>query len=204
MTQPISYKPIKRHSRGLAESIRVGIALLIISLQVAAAQIEQSGAEQPFTISVMSIHQDGNGLELNRQATLFARNSRGSTVEWRAPLAGTQSGNRIIVNLESHQRIAIDVVTESLTTYQLSNDAIALIKQAQAGCSNKGTRESISGIDVFKIDNTHPLGPSRSIRIEQWTAPALGCFVLREIKTQVENGNIKSRNRRRICVFLPW
>ena len=186
---------------GLAQSIGTAIALLIIPPQVASAQVEQYVTGQPFTISMMSIQQDSNGLELNRQTTLFARNFRGSTVEWRTPLAGAQSGNRIVVNLESHQRIAIDVITESLTTYRLSSDAIELIKQAQVGCSNKGKSENIFGMDVFKINNTRRLGTNSFIHTEQWISPALGCFALREIKTQVEDGDIKSRNTTEMLSF---
>jgi len=154
--------------------------------EAAAVQVEASEI-QPFTLTRLHILSDfTSGGEVLRYESVFAEDSRGSTVELREPLVEGGEGARIVVNTETEQRVVIEPLSRSVTTYGLPDTAVRQELEASR-CAQTAVRQQILGIEVFLHREVRDLSGGRKSETERWLAPSLGCIVLSETASLVDN-----------------
>jgi len=99
-------------------------------------------------------------------------------------------------DLTEKRMVSVDSSTESLTTYPLSDSAVAFYRSwPKSECAGKQglERSNILGYDVLKVPRDLPGPPGTTTHLEAWEAPALDCFQLSEYWTMTSNGQLTDR-----------
>lgn len=137
----------------------------------------------PFTATSSEVSFRPDGQPFIAETIVYATRSDGSTVRVRSlmkPNLTTMMVQRSITDLIRGQHVFVDGLTDSITTYPLSIDRIQA-ERTGFNCTAplSAERGKILGFDVIKSVN-EVKGPNVVRRIEQWRAPGLRCFLMRE------------------------
>ncbi len=182
-------------------------ALTVITVRLRAQQTPPS--KKPFTAIVLKKLFDKNRNQFGTEMTLTAIRGDGSQVDIMQLLQNKVIGTKVIIDVASKQRISVDPITESRTTYHYS-DKWFLRFATPPPCSEGPDAEhsTVLGRQVFKI--TQNMDPSKSSTtdedstvVEQWVAPELDCFPLRSTISQVIDGVLIPQQVREVISLIP-
>ncbi len=123
--------------------------------------------------------------------TVFASRADGSSVDLRLMGDGKMAGNKAIFDLTRGQRVVVDPLSESTTTYALAPPEISRLRLNASSCVGIGGSErgEILGVEVVKIERRPPpSGNGNREEIEEWLAPSLNCYPLRRTATLYNSG----------------
>jgi hypothetical protein len=89
---------------------------------------------------------------------------------------------RIVVDPNQLRRIVADGLTESTTTTHLSQEYAESFKTKPSSCGAEpqAERRTYLGYETLRISRSVKSGSASTIVVEQWLAPALNCYPLRE------------------------
>lgn len=142
-------------------------------------------ALQPFTATMVDYHYAPNQSQpaFLEYSTLAMKSDGSQATVHRRELKTNDNwyDMRTILNLTGHQRIAVDPITQSTTTYPLSPGAVRLYLGWETNCA-ADTQAEIStmlGYRVVRVSSNVP-GPHGSSARETWKAPGLGCLALKD------------------------
>lgn len=133
--------------------------------------------------STVALRSDGALVRVHRRE--FAANSRWYNM-------------RVIFNPAAATRIAIDPITQSITTYHLKSAVVQLRLSRERACAaGQASTSSILGYSVVDVGSrayiTHNTTPAMR---ETWEAPSLDCLALKDVwRAAGENGAASIRTR---------
>jgi hypothetical protein len=115
----------------------------------------------------------------------FVQFADGSTVEILEQVspAGAATQRRTVTDLNKRRNTVIDGLTESITTYKLSDKAVELRRgQTDPTCSapRSAARARLLGFDVVRLEEQRALPDGEIWKVESWRAPSLNCLRLKE------------------------
>lgn len=146
----------------------------------------QQAGIRPFTATIFSAMYRGESSQplFTRYKTVAFR-SDGSEVTVRHVQApdGNPYDERVILDLTSAQRVSVDPITQSRTTYPLSPKVVAHYKSSRVNCaaSPGAATSTILGYAVVKSVIGGPGAHDGAFSSEDWQAPALGCLSLSQV-----------------------
>jgi hypothetical protein len=114
--------------------------------------------------------------------SFYTRRSDGSNVESRVATApdGKEYEQRTVIDTVSRVKVAIDGLTESITTYPLSQARVESYKKPASNCVSEEPSPSESTLLGYRIvRRSLTLPAERYQRVETWLASDLGCVILR-------------------------
>lgn len=169
------------------------------------SQTQKSGVKA-FTAVVLEKRYAGTGEEGYSSTNLYAIRSDGSNVH----VARVQMPNQEWVEMKSvldvvaQKRVSVDPVSESLTTYPLSAGAAAEFGRAKTRCTDESSEagEKLLGYETVKVRKEIRTGAGLVFRGEEWQAPGLNCFRLRETATLGPLEGAASRTTREVLFVI--
>ncbi|MGH9435909.1 MAG: hypothetical protein ACRD06_07905 [Terriglobia bacterium] len=147
----------------------------------------------PFTATMEDYHQStamGSPQQRVEYYTL-ARRSDGSqvAVHRRKAPDGSWNNARIIIDLSKGERITVDDLTQSITTYPLSPATIKGYRALQTYCNGTGGKaSSVLGYKTVQTAGTGKVPPGQQVEHDTWWAPTLNCFALKNTWTWTNPG----------------
>ena len=82
---------------------------------------------------------------------------------------------RVVVDTGSARRVSIDPMTQSVTTYHLSQVSLSSINGLATGCQTATSEHSTRiGYEVVKVQDSNEWPDGTADYSESWQAPALG------------------------------
>jgi hypothetical protein len=161
----------------------VGLAVVYTTRQVAATG---SGIVKPFTATVNEVKFNSNGVASHKETYLVGFRADGSNMTdyHRTLSTGQATEVKMVEDVKSGRRVAVDYATESTSTYPLpSNYSAVIAKQASACGAAAGSSEPlILGYHVVLVHDAHTYGNGASNMRDHWEAPELNCFALRSVE----------------------
>jgi hypothetical protein len=164
-------------------TIAVSILTIIVSSAIHSAQMKADAT--PFTVVTHTSYFKEDGLLTRTAVALDAMQSDGSHVHV-TPFVDKEVVNRkVIVDFSSQQRIGVDPLTESTTTYPLTEGGVELMRTKLTFCTTDPDleRDELLGYEVVKVTAEEVLANGQVIRRDQWLAPVLGCYPLHGISS---------------------
>lgn len=170
--------------RRTVDMVALGLAVAFVSFQATrkAVVMSQEARATAFTATVKVTGLRHDGTVAYTKYYLHGARSDGSWVdlERKRDPNGHWSEGKILFNLPEKRRITVDGLTDSLTTYPLSEGDISVSRLIASSCVAGPAKEhgNILGYDVVKVVNDAPVGAGEMLHHESWQAPALGCYEL--------------------------
>jgi hypothetical protein len=164
--------------------IALGLAIGFVSFSVArkAVVMSQEVRATAFTATVKVTGLRHDGTVAYTKYYQHGARSDGSWVdlERKRDPNGHWSEGKILLSLTEKRRITVDGLTDSLTTYPLSEGDISVSRAIASSCVvNPATEHgNILGYEVVKVADDPQIGSGQLLHHESWQAPALGCFEL--------------------------
>lgn len=131
-------------------------------------------------IVVQAVRSDGSSVQLSEIAA-----PNGNIVQQKA-----------IVDLAQQQRVVVEGITKSISTFPFNADTVTGIRKGYAACllDTSAERGTYAGYQVVKQIRERPScenceeAKKAALRSESWRAPALGCVEIRRITTMTQKG----------------
>ena len=142
--------------------------------------LAQSFASQPeFMAITVTRYLNGTGEPHSTIVGTQAQKSDGSRARMNQLVDNVVTGTGVILNLDLRQRIAVDGVSGSKTTYRLSDTMVGVLRSPKtcAPETDQGT-DTFLNYQVVKVITERDVVGYHWIRSEAWLAPALGCYPL--------------------------
>lgn len=173
---------------GLATFVVGGLSFLgsrVVHVQKLKAE---SSARRPFTAVIVEHRHPGDpsisdAAWPNTEMIMYAVRSDGSTAEVirRLDPNNTPVEIRVVADTASARRVIIDPMTQSVTTYPLSQASLAFMNGLAAGCQNATSEHSTRlGYEVVKVQDNKQWPDGSADYSQSWQAPALGCLPMYE------------------------
>ncbi len=166
-----------------------GIALLTLTAWFVARTVVAQGYRPP----AMTIRYSITALEQGQQPvhteSFVAVRTDGSKVRPRLTTApdGQVYEQKIVIDASKGKRIVVEGITQSLTTYALSDGEAKALEFARGQCEEKSGNEEAQILGYKVLRSTRPgsgtssaAGTQGKAQLESWIAPELGCVPLRE------------------------
>ena len=168
---------------GIIALAGVGLAVVYMTRQVAA---NGSGIVKPFTATVKEVKFNSSGVAGHEETYVVAYRADGSNVtDYHRTLSNGQTTEvKLVEDVMSGRRIAVDYATESTSTYPLpSNYSAMKVEQASACSATAASNEPpILGFQVVLVHDGHLYGNGAANVRDRWEAPELNCFALRSVE----------------------
>ncbi len=172
-------------------SIGVLATLSIATWLLTRSVFAQTYAPVPVLVKYAEKKSDYKG-ERSSESTLAVR-ADGSQVEAKVIRSydGETYTRRTIMDLIEGKKTVIDPITESKTTYVLSDLAVLSKRMPASGCTNFTPDGSLHGYAVVRLSTPTPV-PHGSQRVDAWYAPKLGCVLLKQqfVKTREDGSSV--------------
>jgi hypothetical protein len=143
----------------------------------------QEPTRKPFTAVMVERQYHGDAAEPTRtEVYLRAFRSDGSQATVKQGLSPHKESKetKVILDLSGRQRVTVDQLTESRTTYPLSDSDLSHYRAwPKNECTGKAglERSTLLGYEVRKVEKDMPDGGTH---LDLWMAPILDCFELQE------------------------
>lgn len=196
---------------------RIGIIIALLAASFGAAywiteafvlRGQQAGI-RPFTATISTALYHGDSIQpLITRYTTVAFRSDGSEVTVRHVQApdGNPYDERVILDLTSAQRVSVDPMTQSRTTYPMGPKELAHYKNLRVNCASSpgAATSAILGYAVVKTARSAPAASGKVFSTENWLAPALGCFSLSQVTvwTNAATGAATDRKVRKVLTIV--
>ncbi|MGH9407658.1 MAG: hypothetical protein ACRD3D_17700 [Terriglobia bacterium] len=201
----------------MQHKFRTGVIAILLAASFGAAfwiaktfvlRGQQAGI-RPFTATIATAlyHGDSSRPLITRYTTVALRGD-GSEVTVRHVQApdGNPYDERVILDLASAQRVTVDPMTQSRTTYPLTSKDLAHYKSAEANCaaSPGAATSTILGYAAVKSARRGPAARGKVFSTEDWRAPALGCLSLSRVTvwTNSATGAVTDRQVRKVLTII--
>lgn len=165
--------------------------LMLVALVVGASgsfflvkKVVLAQGRTPFTVALEEKLYDGSGKLTLSVSGVHAIRRDGSTARTRVVSRPANAGwvtQRVIVDLMRAEEVAVDEITQSLTTTPLRRDVIEMYQRSPACLDNTSEVRTLLGYRVVQHVETIGKREGRIMRKESWKAPALDCFPLKEM-----------------------
>lgn len=169
----------------------------------------QQAGIRPFTATIATALYHGDSIQpLITRYTTVAFRSDGSEVTVRHVQApdGNPYDERVILDLTSAQRVSVDPMTRSRTTYPMGPKELAHYKNLRVNCASPpgAATSTILGYAVVKAARSGPAASGKVFSTENWLAPALGCFSLSQVTvwTDSATGAATDRKVRKVLTII--
>lgn len=169
----------------------------------------QQAGIRPFTATIATALYHGDSIQpLITRYTTVAFRSDGSEVTVRHVQApdGNPYDERVILDLTSAQRVSVDPMTQSRTTYPMGPKELAHYKNLRVNCASSpgAATSAILGYAVVKAARSGPAASGKVFSTENWRAPALGCFSLSQVTvwTNSATGAATDRKVRKVLTII--
>jgi len=176
------------------------MAVLVASIVVQLKSAQADASRTPFTAVMVNKAYGAQGEIGHTQIKRIAVRSDGSMAELRDLVNGERSGVAVVRNVSTQRRTAIDPITESVTTYQMSQgelQALTGLGEPDCGAAEPVRRRIIMGQEAYFVGRRKSLrqndGSDVNLQIDQWRVPALRCFVIQESAYQLLDKKVISR-----------
>ena len=137
-----------------------------------------------FTVTIQESALDRSGKTVRAQTVVFAVRGDGSTVRARTLKKPGNRGaatQRLITDLARAEEVSIDDLTDSINTVPLLSQAVEFHRRpAECTSENPPVRASLLGYEVVRDVKNIGSSQGRIFRKEEWRAPALDCFPLKD------------------------
>lgn len=159
----------------------------------------------PFTALILEKRLNESGQEAYQEYLTVAVRSDGSEAisMRRQDPTGQWVHIRTIVDVMAKKRVAVDPMTESVTTYPLGTAS----SSPQKECTKDGNpeRKTILGYEVVRIreDRLLPGSGGRRVGTDNWVASALNCFPLTESSSLLQPDGKQYTNVREVLSIIP-
>lgn len=148
----------------------------------------------PFTATIKETRYGADGQEVYAEFHLFAKRRDGSNVlvMRRQDPAEAWIEVKRITDVGARRTIVVDPATESITTYPLSETVVNEYSAATHNCGGNPNeaRSGVTGHQIIPLRREFALSGSKMAVNEQWVAPALGCFPIRNSLTVKVDGKV--------------
>jgi hypothetical protein len=178
---------------GIAAAARIGFACLYAKNQVAASE---PAIVQPFTATVHETRFRPDGVAAHEETyTVEVRSDGSNAIDYHHVLSSGQITEvKMVENLSTGRRVAVDYATESTSTYPLPSNYAAELERRASTCKNaedeSGTK--ILGYRVVLVHSGHTYENGASNVHDHWEAPELNCFALRSIDFATRKPGVKA------------
>ena len=154
-----------------------GVATLAgVSIRLPGRQAVKTEHHPAFTAVSHTTYSKGNGQVTATQVDTDSMLPDGSMIHIRNSYNNKPMGWKTMIDLKSKRSVVIDPETKSKTTYPLSSRESAHY-QNLAACEGDSA-VTLLGYKVVKKVSEHPGPNNTEASVEEWDAPALGCFAL--------------------------
>jgi len=161
----------------------VGLAVVYMTRQVAANEL---GTFKPFTATVSEVKFNSNGVASHRETYVVGFRSDGSNVtDYHRRLPNGQTTEvKMVEDVTTGRRVAVDYPTESTSTYPLPSNYWAMMAKHASACSGAAPSNEppILGYQVVLVHDGHTYGNGASGVDDHWETPELNCFPLRTVE----------------------
>lgn len=148
----------------------------------------ESSASRPFTAVIVEHRHPGDpsisdAAWPNTEMIMYAVRSDGSTSEVIRRLDPNNKPVeiRVVADPGSARRVSIDPMTQSVTTYPLSQASLSFMNGLAVGCQNTTSEHSARlGYEVVKVQDSKQWPDGSADYSESWQAPALDCLPMYE------------------------
>ena len=155
----------------------------------------------PFTAFISVEDFDSHGNLIKQSHEILATRTDGSSVivYERTDPAGKPIQTRIITNVSAKKRISIDPITESTTTYGMSDDMVTVALRKYSLCVGTSVQSEklVKGFRAIEMDLSKNYGGKLSR--QGWYAPELGCLPVEET---IARSDIQRRQVRRMIFAI--
>ncbi|HEX5412972.1 MAG TPA: hypothetical protein VFZ27_14065 [Terriglobia bacterium] len=198
----------------MKKAVLFGLATLLVgSLSFLVSRVAhvqklraESSARRPFTAVIVEHRHPGDASISaaawpNTQMTMYAVRSDGSTAEVirRVDPNNNPVEIRVVVDMASARRVSIDPMTQSVTTYPLSQASLSFMNGLAIGCQSATSEHStLIGYDVVKVQDSKEWPDGTADYSESWQAPALGCLRMDESSSPQAAANRTVWNTREV------
>ncbi|MGD1082777.1 MAG: hypothetical protein ABR881_31060 [Candidatus Sulfotelmatobacter sp.] len=169
----------------------VGLASLYTARQVAAGRSEIVKAFTA-TVKETKFRPDGGGRREETYTVAF-RGDGSSVVDHHHTLPNGQTVEvKMVEDMNSGRKVAVDYATESTSTYPLPSDYAATVARRASACTSvkDSGGSTILGYEVVLVHEGRTFANGAANVHERWEAPALNCFALRTIDSPPERSGV--------------
>lgn len=166
---------------GIIVVVCFGLATFHMTRQVAASG---PPIPKPFTASVHEVRFRADGVAAHEETYIVAFRADGSNVtDYHHILRnGETTEIRMIADVSSGHRVAVDYATQSTSTYPLESRYATLMAEQASACKAVGeSGEPVLGYQVVLVHDGHTYANGMRNVHDRWEAPALNCFALRSV-----------------------
>jgi hypothetical protein len=167
----------------LVVSIMLAIATFLGSPTVSRETIRaQARVALVVTESESSYNRSGE-LKIRGTSIIGVRSDGSTVLSQNLPKPGNRgvAEMRTIIDLGKREEIAVDGLTESVSTVPISSQHVELYRKGDTCTTDDPQARSVLlGYEVVRTVEDR-IRPTRVLRIEKWLAPALNCFPLKQV-----------------------
>lgn len=139
----------------------------------------------PFTAVKIDTHYDAKGEVSKTLQSLVGVRGDGSSVEVLSQTApdGRQVAKKRLIDVMERKRMIIDGLTDSVTTYFLSEKAAAHYAFKRLGTCVENAPSERSEMLGFSVEkrNSEIEDAGNLLKVEEWVSPDLNCMALRQV-----------------------
>ena len=184
-------------------SLTLGVSLLTIVASFGWELVTQDRSEgrTPFTAHKITRMFDSDGIQKLTTIHTYAVRSDGSFVSLNQMSGSKVVGVKVILDTSSKKRVAVDPLTESITTHPISIGHLRLFTSRANSCTEAEATEAESG-QFLGYHVQKEVKESEVSRTERWVAPALNCYPLKKTFTVIQNGVAGPHNESEIVAVI--
>jgi hypothetical protein len=168
-------------------AIGLGVAFVSFLAARRVVLVSQEFRATPFVASVEVTGFRPDGTVGHTEHYLYAMRTDGSWAELhrRQDPEGHWKEIKIICDFAQKRRVTVEGLTDSLTTYPVSQGSIASMKGTMSSCAGgaPSAQGNILGYGVVKVVKDFTVSAQQVSHLERWLAPALGCYELSSTST---------------------
>ncbi len=166
----------------------LGVASLTYTVLTRSTRAQVAGKRVACSATILTKYYDAMGKLRRTETSVLANRVDGSRVRMRLTVDNHPDGMKTVVDLAKGFRIAVDPVSQSITTYKLAGSEMQMLS-ATPTCSatNATAQTTMLGYSVLLDHEQHTFGPM-SVKEDKWLAPSLGCLVMKRSYQMFNNG----------------
>jgi hypothetical protein len=167
----------------------IGLGVAFVSFLVArrVVLVSQEPRATPFvaSVEVTGFKLDGTVGYIKHYLHAVRADGSWADLERQQDPEGHWKESKILCDFAERRRVTVDGLSDSVTTYPLSEGSVASYKGMMSSCAARSASApgNILGYDVVKVVKDFTLSAQQVSHEERWLAPALGCYGLSATST---------------------
>jgi hypothetical protein len=176
-------------------SIAIAAFFLVTQTRLGVKVVHAEPALTEFTATIRTQQYSSASQLMLTDVIAVAVKGDGSRAEKRIIRNGNPLEVRTVIDTAAAKKTVIDVLTESKTTYRLTDKEVIAYRHKPSSCTpgnQQAETSTLLGYAVVKVVTNETAGQP-SVRKVQWRAPALNCFPLKtEAQEVMADGSLGS------------